>query len=96
MDTINPIDIECPSCGSSEYLSFDEDYDNEWKNWEQKVIEMIKDYDENLLEIRPTPAEIIFNWSGENYNIEDYVADIIQFLSCEDVVKNLKEFIGGH
>jgi len=30
MDTINPIDIECPSCGSSEYLSFDEDYDNEW------------------------------------------------------------------
>jgi uncharacterized Zn finger protein len=30
MDTINPIDIECPSCGSPEYLSFDEDYDNEW------------------------------------------------------------------
>jgi hypothetical protein len=61
-----------------------------------KIIEIIKDYDKNLIEIRPTPAEIIFNWSGENYNIEDYVADIIQFLSCEDVVKNLKEFIGGH
>ena len=30
MATIEPIDIECPNCGSYEYLSFDEDYDNEW------------------------------------------------------------------
>ncbi len=30
MATIEPIDIECPNCGSCEYLSFDEDYDNEW------------------------------------------------------------------
>jgi len=30
MDTIKPIDIGCPSCEGTEYLSFDEDYENEW------------------------------------------------------------------
>ena len=30
MATVRPINIECPNCGSSDYLSFDEDYDNEW------------------------------------------------------------------
>jgi len=30
MATIEPVDIECPVCGSSDYLSFDEDYDDEW------------------------------------------------------------------
>jgi len=30
MVTIKPIDIECPDCGSSDYLSFKEDYDDEW------------------------------------------------------------------
>lgn len=50
-----------------------------------RAIEMIKQYDKNLLNISPTPAEIIIKSSGEDYNIRDYVADIIQFLSCEDV-----------
>ena len=30
MATIESVDIECPACGSSEYLSFHEDYDDEW------------------------------------------------------------------
>ena len=30
MATIELVDIECPACGSSDYLSFHEDYDNEW------------------------------------------------------------------
>lgn len=30
MAKIEPVDIECPDCGSSDYLSFDEDYDDEW------------------------------------------------------------------
>lgn len=30
MATIKPINIECPDCGSYEYASFHEDYDNEW------------------------------------------------------------------
>ena len=55
-----------------------------------KIIEMIKDYDKNLLEIRPTPAEIIIQSTREDYNIKDYVADIIQFLSCEEVVNILR------
>mgnify|MGYP007051591801 CR=1 FL=1 len=54
-----------------------------------RVIEMIKQYDKNLLDISPTPAEIIIKSSGEDYNIRDYVADIIQFLSCNEVVKVL-------
>jgi hypothetical protein len=55
-----------------------------------RTIEMIKQYDKNLLDISPTPAEIIIKSSGEDYNIRDYVADIIQFLSCEDVVNVLQ------
>jgi len=54
-----------------------------------KIIEMVKDYDKNLLEIRPTLAEIIIKSSGEDYDIRDYVADIIQYLSCKDVVNIL-------
>ena len=30
MVLIKPVDIKCPDCGSFEYLSFDEDYDDEW------------------------------------------------------------------
>ena len=55
-----------------------------------KVIGMIKNYDKNLLEIRPTPAEIIVKSSEESYDIKDYVADIVQFLSCKDVVNILQ------
>jgi len=55
-----------------------------------KVIEMVKKYDENLLDIRPTPAEIIIKSSGECYDIKDYIADIIQFLSCERIIDALQ------
>lgn len=54
-----------------------------------RIVEMIKEYDKNLLEISPTPAEIIMKSSGEDYDIKDYVADIVQFLSCKDVVNIL-------
>jgi len=54
-----------------------------------RVIELVKQYDKNLLDISPTPAEIIIKSSGEDYNIRDYVADIIQFLSCKEVVNIL-------
>jgi hypothetical protein len=31
--------------------------------------------------------------SGEQYSLEDYVADLVQFLSCADLMKDLrKEF----
>lgn len=30
MATIELVDIECPDCGSSDYLSFNEDYNDEW------------------------------------------------------------------
>ncbi len=50
------------------------------------IVEMIREYDENLLDIRPTLAEMIINYCGE-----DYVADIIQFLSCKEVADFIKE-----
>jgi hypothetical protein len=56
-----------------------------------RVIEMIKQYDKNLLNISPTPAEIIINSLGEDYNIKDYVADIIQFLSCKELFNILQQ-----
>jgi hypothetical protein len=58
-----------------------------------RVTEMIKKYDQKLLDISPTPAEMIIKSSGENYNTKDYVADIIQFLSCDEVVDILKNYI---
>jgi hypothetical protein len=58
-----------------------------------KIIELIKDYDKNLLQISPTPAEIIIKSSGEEYDIKGYVADIIQFLSCKEVVNILQKEI---
>lgn len=55
-----------------------------------RLIEIIKNYDKNLLKISPTPAEIIIKLSGEDYDTKDYVADIVQFLSCKDVVNTLQ------
>lgn len=57
----------------------------------ERIIEKIKQYDKNLLDIRPTPAEIIIRLSGEDYDIRDYIADIIQFLSCKEVVNILSK-----
>jgi len=54
-----------------------------------KTIEMIKQYDKNLLNITPTPAEIIIKSTGEDYDIRNYVSDIIQFLSCKDIINVL-------
>ncbi|CUU04914.1 hypothetical protein JGI3_01024 [Candidatus Kryptobacter tengchongensis] len=59
----------------------------------ERIIEKIKQYDKNLLDIRPIPAEVIFKSSGEDYDIRDYVADIIQFLSCKEVVSVLSDYI---
>jgi hypothetical protein len=55
-----------------------------------EVLEMIKNYDKDLLEIKPIPAEIIIKSSGEDYDIKDYIADIIQFLSCKEVMEVLR------
>lgn len=54
-----------------------------------KTIEMIKQYDRNLLEIKPIPAEVIIKSFGQDYNIRDYVADIVQFLSCKEITNTL-------
>jgi len=55
-----------------------------------KTIDYLRKYDPNLLNIRPIPAQAIFNLSAETYEVEDYVADLIQFLSCKEVVDTLK------
>jgi hypothetical protein len=55
-----------------------------------RIIGLIENYDRKLLDIEPTPAETIIKSSGQKYGREDYVADIVQFLSCQDVVNFLR------
>jgi hypothetical protein len=50
-----------------------------------KIIEYVKRTDKSLLQIKPTPAELIITSSGEDYTFEDYISDIAQFLSCDGV-----------
>lgn len=54
-----------------------------------RVTKMIGRYDRKLLDIDPIPAETIIKSSGIDYNKNDYIADIIQFLSCIDVASIL-------
>jgi len=57
------------------------------------ISKVIKNSSKELLNIKPIPAELIIKSSGEAYSLEDYIGDIIQFLSCEDVIKTLKREI---
>lgn len=57
------------------------------------ISKVIKNSSKELLNIKPVPAELIIKSSGEAYSLEDYIGDIIQFLSCEDVIKTLKKEI---
>ncbi|MEM3122295.1 MAG: hypothetical protein QXH60_02530 [Candidatus Pacearchaeota archaeon] len=59
-----------------------------------KILEVVKRVDKNLLQIRPTPAELMIKSSGEDYDINDYVADIVQLLSCKDVIKEVSKDLG--
>jgi hypothetical protein len=61
----------------------------------EKTIKLIEKFDKNLLGIRTIPAEIIFSLSNESYKRKDYVADLIQFLSCEEITNNLENFISN-
>lgn len=56
-----------------------------------KAIGIIKTSNKDLLSIRPIPAELIIKSAGEEYSLEEYITDIIQFLSCNYVVKELKK-----
>ncbi len=53
------------------------------------LLDRTEQYDKSLLDIRPTPAEIIIKAYEGDYDIRDYVADIVQFLSCKEVVNVL-------
>jgi hypothetical protein len=55
-----------------------------------KTMQLIHQHDMGLLSISPTLAEVIIKSSGVNYSTIDYVADIIQFLSCQEVVNALQ------
>lgn len=54
------------------------------------VSTVIKNSNKDLLNITPIPAELIIKSSGEDYSREDYIGDIVQFLSCEDVIKEIE------
>lgn len=54
-----------------------------------RIIEIVKHLAENLLDVRPIPAEMIKS-SVADYDIKDYVADIVQFLSGKNVLNVLQ------
>lgn len=51
---------------------------------------VIKNASKNLLNIKPIPAEIILKSSKEDYSLENYIGDIVQFLSCGNIAELLK------
>jgi hypothetical protein len=56
----------------------------------RRVLKIIDQNDKNLSSMSPTPAEMIMSLYDKNYKREDYVADIIQFLSCNKIIKFLQ------
>lgn len=71
---------------SSEVYKFQECRDKETlEKVTDIIIDKIKEYDNNLLSISPIPAEVFIKSSGEDYGLRDYIADIIQFLSCKKI-----------
>lgn len=55
----------------------------------RNTIEIIKKSNPELLNVGLIPAELIIKSTGEEYSIEDYISDIVQFLSCEEILRNL-------
>lgn len=53
------------------------------------IIRKVDVCDKNLLNLHPTVAEIMFNSLGEKYDRKDYIGDIVQFLSCEEILESL-------
>jgi hypothetical protein len=56
----------------------------------RRVLKIIDQNDKNLSSISPTPAEMMIVVYDKNYKREDYVADIIQFLSCNEITRFLQ------
>ena len=56
----------------------------------RRVLKIIDQNDKNLSSISPTPAEMMILVYDKNYKREDYVADIIQFLSCNEIIRFLQ------
>lgn len=59
----------------------------------QEVLEKVVDDIIRNIDVpstKPIPAEVIISSLVSDYNTRDYIADIVQFLSCQDVVDSLK------
>jgi hypothetical protein len=57
------------------------------------ILKAIETSNQYLVNLKLIPALFIMRSSGEDYSLEDYVADLVQFLSCADLMKDLrKEF----
>ncbi|MGB9607751.1 MAG: hypothetical protein ACPL7E_04355 [bacterium] len=56
-----------------------------------KILELLKIAHPMLFEISPTPAQSMMTTGWKDYDLQNYVADIVQFLSSEDLLKVVKE-----
>lgn len=55
------------------------------------ISKVIKNSSKELLDIKSIPAKLIIKSFGKAYSLEDYVGDIVQFLSCDHVIKYLRD-----
>jgi hypothetical protein len=55
----------------------------------QQIINALETSNIELSKIKLIPAELMIKFSGEEYSLKDYIADIVQFLSCEPVMRSL-------
>ena len=60
------------------------------------AIEIIRATEKDLLQLKLIPAELIIRSSGIEYDINGYIGDIIQFLSCSEVTKEIKKELHKH
>ena len=58
-----------------------------------KVYERLKTNHPHLLNIKPIPAELMLAAAQETYDVNHYLADIVQFLSCNELLRTIKEKI---
>jgi hypothetical protein len=55
-----------------------------------EVYEKLKTDHPHLLDIKPIPAVSILATAREDYNVNHYLGDIIQFLSCNELLRTIK------
>ena len=55
-----------------------------------EIYEKLKTNNPHLLAVKPIPAVSILATAQEDYDVKHYLGDIIQFLSCGELLQQIK------